>query len=970
MDRRLFLIRNIIPATILFALIIVLAGMNPARAQTGTVTGTIIDEATGETLPGAHIVLVNSSKGTVANVDGQFRLSKLPAGTQTFEIGYIGYHTKEVEVEVLAGQDVELNVQLTPDLIEGEEITLTGQALGQARAIQRQLNSNSIVSVVSDSRLRELPDANAAETVGRLPGVTILRSGGEGNQVAIRGLAPRYNSITVDGTRLPSSTSSGRDVDLNTISSEMLSGIEVYKSNRPDMDADAIGGTVNFEVARAPDSPQGRIKLGSGYKDLPGSNDLPGSIGNYEGSVSGSSRFLDGRLGVFGSLSFKRNDRSSDNFDGSYSVIGNPEPGSHIPLRTTSVRIEDDQEIRDRYGGGLMLDYELENGRLSLNNFFSRLDRDIWRIETNYNVDGFMQHWSGRDRHLIKDVMMNNLSGEYNLSGADVDFRISRSVSKNDPRYDHELQFREMSAFRDDELIEDQGPDLIPLAARHQLEETRAHTSNFRSTEVFERDVTAELNIKIPVSLGTMISGYVKLGGKHWNKHRWRENERLQLRDWQWDRVYNKPMYDDDDWHFTSQGKLSMVNFVNTNYKRPDFLNGKYNLRWGVDRDRMREFWQLHGGSRLTTPEGVHDEYRYGVFDDHTATERISAGYLMTELTIGSRLMILPGARYELENSDYQAVQGALFGESGYEGQVSDTLSTRNIGNLFPMVLARYNVTDWFDIRMAFTNSVARPTFGEVSPRMRENSTEQHVSRGNPQLKPTISTNYDLFLSFSSNRLGLVTFGGFYKTIENLIFTRNAIVVDPEPMGLPSYMRFWSINETVNNPNETTVHGIEFEWQSNLMFLPPPLNGLVINVNYSRFFSETQYPEFYTERVPGVGRVGVDTFRVGRMPHQADNVANLSVGYDYSGFSARFSMLYQGETLTAIGSRPETDRFTVEYLRYDATLRQRIFEGASVFINLHNIGNRPDRAEQFSSLTPTSIQYYGWSMDVGVRYKY
>jgi len=75
-----------------------------------------------------------------------------------------------------------------------------------------------------------LPDANAAEAVGRLSGVSVLRSGGEGNEVVVRGLQPKYNAIMIDGVRMSSSNSNDRSADLSMISPYSLEGIEVSKS--------------------------------------------------------------------------------------------------------------------------------------------------------------------------------------------------------------------------------------------------------------------------------------------------------------------------------------------------------------------------------------------------------------------------------------------------------------------------------------------------------------------------------------------------------------------------------------------------------------------------------------------------------------------------------------------------------------------------------------------------------------------
>jgi len=107
------------------------------------------------------------------------------------------------------------------------------------------------------------------------------------------------------------------------------------------------------------------------------------------------------------------------------------------------------------------------------------------------------------------------------------------------------------------------------------------------------------------------------------------------------------------------------------------------------------------------------------------------------------------------------------------------------------------------------------------------------------------------------------------------------------------------------------------------------------------------------------------------MTHQADHIANVSVGYDYRGFSSRISMQYQGATLRSIGSRPEWDQYTDDYLRFDASIRQRFFgRQLSLFANLHNITNREDRSSQFTYDRPRSIEYYGMAFDIGMEFQF
>jgi len=246
-------------------------------AQTGLVRGTVTELTNGSTLPGTTVYLqANPGKGTVTDIDGKYTLTGVPAGDQALVFSFLGFEDQVITVTVRTGEAVVQDVKLSYESIVGEEVLVTAQALGQAKAINQQLNAEGIANMVSADRIQELPDVNAAEAVSRLPGVSINRSGGEGQKVVIRGLEPKFNAITVNGVRLPANAGNDRSVDLSMISPELLDGIEVYKSPLPDMDAESVGGTVNLRLRKAPKEESLLVRGLLGY------NDINSYVGDYK----------------------------------------------------------------------------------------------------------------------------------------------------------------------------------------------------------------------------------------------------------------------------------------------------------------------------------------------------------------------------------------------------------------------------------------------------------------------------------------------------------------------------------------------------------------------------------------------------------------------------------------------------------------------------------------------------------------
>jgi hypothetical protein len=107
------------------------------------------------------------------------------------------------------------------------------------------------------------------------------------------------------------------------------------------------------------------------------------------------------------------------------------------------------------------------------------------------------------------------------------------------------------------------------------------------------------------------------------------------------------------------------------------------------------------------------------------------------------------------------------------------------------------------------------------------------------------------------------------------------------------------------------------------------------------------------------------------VPDQPAHIFNVTLGYDYKGFSTRLSYLFQTDKVAGIANDKALDSFTGEYARWDLTVQQSIFDwGLQVYANFTNLNSRPDKSFVGTTLTkPTYLEYYGFTADVGVRFK-
>lgn len=947
-------------------------GVHLLAGATGTISGTVRNAYTGDPLLGANVVLEGTAMGAAANQDGIYRINRVPAGDYTLIITYIGYKKVSLPITIVAGETIRQDVELNFDVVEGKEIVVTAQLEGQARAINQQLASNTIVNVVSSDKIMELPDQNAAESVGRLPGISIRRDAGEGQQVVVRGLSPRFNSISVNGQRIPSTDPDNRSVDLSMISPDILAGIEVFKSLTPDMDADAVGGTVNFVLKKASEGFQTNTRLQSGY------NGHESKYGQSKGSLSISNRYLNNKLGVMLTGSTQRSNRGSDFMNATYISDGETPDGIAI-IKADNLNLGDRLEIRKRHSASLTLDLHLENGEILLNSFWAQTDRDELRRRRRYNLDAFRQERTLRDRQLQTQLLANSISGHHHLLphslNIDMSWQASYSKTAQETPFSHYVRFYELSAFDAQNLIEDQGPAVIPQAAYNRLDATFFKSSDLEQEWVDDNNLTAQLDFQMPFALGKGIAGYLKVGGKYRGKNRETEKSRVEATDFRITEHLTQKY--PDRWNLDSEGKIGFNNYYDPDYTSGYFLDGSYEFGPGLHRESLNEFLHTYRDESFSSdpadllyivdPDVMIESYKAG--------EQIQAGYMMAEVNLGQRLMILPGFRYERTINDFSTIFGTPITTEDedrlLQQGIIDTSGYRISEEWLPMYHLRFKPTSWFDIRLAATRTLARPDFRNLVPyrAFKVEATELH--QGNPDMKQVKSWNYDAFFSIYG-RLGLFTVGLFSKEVEDVDYTRRYRLSDDEREELELDKLVW-IERPENIEDITEVRGYEIELQTNLKSLPSPLDGIVLYANYSRIHSKTSYPFLFVERGPPpfFRAIFIDTLRVAPMIGQADHIANFAIGYEKGGFSGRVSMIYQGEILKNVGVRAELDEYDYDYIRWDIAMQQKVFRGLSLYLNLNNISDRSEATYMWKKDLPfrTSDQLFGWTADLGVRYK-
>ena len=961
-------------------------------SPSATIVGTIIDSTSGEPLIGANIIVVGTSLGGSTDLNGKYRIQNVPFGTYTLRVTYIGYKRQEMEVNIASEKTIEINFSLKSDVIEGESVIISTQREGQIAAINQQINSEGIKNIVSSDKIQELPEANAAEAVGRLPGVSLLREGGEGSKVVIRGLAPQYNKVQIDGVDLSATDANDRSTDLSMISPYMLDGIEVSKSAMANQEADQLGGTVNFITKGAPfEEPSYSLVAEGGY------NGLRSEYGDYKFVGQTSRRMFNNLFGISLNLDVEKRNRSSNTANAEYYF-----KQEYNKAVVNSFNVEDISRELKRYGGSLVLDYKTPTTSIIMSNFLSKIDHDV--ISRSENSLNLVTAQTERDQTLDHTktntiVLMDQISWEQTFNNFKIKSGISYSLSKDEtPR----------------ELILT-GVEGAPLARPIDINASPGQIPSYMSndtTQMYlgpmydsneltkEEQFNANLDFQWQYDFSDAVNLKLNFGGKYKHKDRKYDYNTVFID------VYSDPSnsvtnallskYPYMRQYYVS-GRFPYQPFIDNSYSDKEFMKGEYKLErvpnLSLGEEVINYLESTLGISRtgLSVPQTFVPNFQTSRMNDYSGNEFYSAAYIMPVLSFGNELTVIPGVRYEHEVTKYDGVRGnenlIHYATVGYYS--FDTTVTRTNEYVLPMIHLRYKPLDWFDVRLSYTQTLARPSYTDFIPKW--NVYLSGIDYSNPNLKPAKSENYDLYLSFYGNKIGLFTVGLFEKRIKDFVYPRSEVLLS-DTMAVQKYGLLESLTgqdpikfsgkpiySYVNNPNPVTVRGVELDWQANLWYLPGLLKNIVFDINYTYTYSKALYPRTVPIKKVVSSPLGniikivgnADSSYTAPLLFQPDNILNITLGYDYKDFSIRTSLQYQSQIFSQNDWRSELRGFTKGFSLFDLTVSQKLpVDGLKIYGSLNNISEVIEEDDNVGTGYMTNKEYYGMSGSLGLKYEF
>ncbi|VDC50022.1 TonB-dependent receptor [Brevundimonas mediterranea] len=285
---------------------------------------------------------------------------------------------------VLAASSAHAQTVQAPAAAEVDEVVVTGQRLSTANAIEAQRRSGVVSSVISSDDLGKLPDANVADALARAPGINVVvnQETGEGEYVSVRGLAGTFNAYSINGVRVALTDPDSRKMSMTVLPPNGLKSITVSKTLTPDMDGDAIGGSVNFQTPTAFDftKPVARAFLSYGVNDRAqeqGEEDGSGQIQmDFASRLSSDSRF-----GAFVSFNYGKSNSLNEETenDGEWEPYrwrkDSEEAIDERSMYLPGIDLDYRRIEQERFGGNFSLDYQGQANDFYLRGQYSRLER-------------------------------------------------------------------------------------------------------------------------------------------------------------------------------------------------------------------------------------------------------------------------------------------------------------------------------------------------------------------------------------------------------------------------------------------------------------------------------------------------------------------------------------------------------------------------------------------------------------------
>jgi TonB-dependent receptor len=907
-------------------------------ADTGTLQGQVLSAADKRPMAGARIQIHETGMSTTTSSDGSFHFPKLPAGQYTLAITAGRAATVERTEVVRASETTSDDITVDTAVASLDRVTVTSQRTANVVARAVQQNAANMVNVLTADDIRKLPDVSAAEAVARAPGVSLETDSGEGRYVNIRGLDTNLNSTTFDGVHLPptnpaSAQGGGRAVALDTIPAGMIGQITVTDTNKPEQDADALGGTINIVPVALPPSgkPFLQAKIGSGVETLRGSTiqDIELTAGARFGAAgiaglgSGLTSYADAPFSFIGTVAYNQDRRGVDDVEPAYAEL----PGAlNKAYSNIDERFYNYHRKRLGFGGELGFQPNADNKwYFRYYNFGYTESVNRQDVSTNFDAtnpvlnpggsitDTVSSYTKGlRDEQETLRTQLFMLGGENKLGANTLDYHAGFTSGTYNKPYDYNSTFTNGSPGSVNYFPGADFPSQTILSGPNPTNPAGYTLSSINNqTQYVKTDEwSGNVNYTMPTHFTAADDEQFKVGA---GLRRMAFSNNVQ------------------NFSFAPATGIPLSQAV---FGGPDiFYNGMYNVGPGISSGVMQGVYGAAAAAGQVTGNPLKDAAAFSAIN-----ENIYSMYGQYQFGWG-RFGVLAGLRGEFTQDTFR---GNLINGSA----VTPNQTSNHYFNLFPSVQLRYDFTPTLVGRAIYSSTIARPGFSESSASVAVDPGTGTVTTGNPNLKPTTSQNFDLQIEKYLPHGGIVSLGAFDKSMSNYVVSEASFVNSSPYLTFPGRITLQSFS----NVSSARARGVTANYEQHFTQLPGFLGGLGAGLNWT-------YVNSHLDIRPGEDHM---------LPSAPRNTYNASVFYERGPLNLRLSASYVGASLWAVGGSAATDVYTASRFSLDFGGSYQIRKDVGLYVAVRNILNTPLKFYEGSPDRPIQREFYGPTVMVGV----
>ncbi len=881
------------------------AGSLPQGGGLGTIRGTVYDQSTGEGLIGASVQVVSTTLGATTDLDGNFTVRNVPAGTYQLRITYVSYQTTVIsDVKVKGGAVTVQNVYLEPESVTVGEVVITARQVRNTESsiLNFQKMASATLDGLSVQAISRVGDSDVGTAIGRIVGMTVE----DGKYAYVRGLGDRYSRTLINGAEIPSLDFNRNAVQIDVFPTSLIDNLVVYKTFTPDLPGNFSGGLVNITTRDFPEKFTLYVSMTAGWNSIAtgnsnfltynggatdwlgmddGSRDVPRIAQNTDpvlfngpfspgGSPSAEASFRNNITRGFNQQMVPTRQAPpldhgmSFSLGNQHTVFGNKSLGYVVALtyKRSYMHLQGDRGVWALTGAGndrLSPQFDLRDTRSSDDVLWSALANVSLRLSDNHKiVVNYLRNQSGErsGRELIGLNYLNDASGQGQRNRALDYFERSNDIAQlrgehnisswNNFRIEWIASYTKSQQtqpdFRTYSAVFDDDANRNPIPGTFQIPLGLVDRPVRAWRFLDEDDLDSRVHLTLPFKSWTGAEAKLKGGGSYTYKDR----DFRELR-----YVYFLQNVNSAAFGYSAFGDNNSQGFWDNNFLRlvgPDPM--------------MSQDWQ---GQVIGSNIEARNQY--------AATERIGGAYLMVDLELVSKLRLIAGVRYESTAIAVQAGNGVN--------------AKLELNDLLPMGSLIYATSPTTNVRLGFSRTLARPIFRELAPFVNFTFAGDVFEFGNPLLRRTLIDNFDLRFEWFPEASELIAVSGFYKRIQNPIERSfNPLSVNNEL--------------TWQNVDQGKVLGVEVEVRKNLGFAAYALRKFQLGFNASYIFSEVDVPQLEL----GPGRVINPNMAATRpLFSQSPYVVNANLAYinDSSGTTVSMTFNIWGERL-ALVARPGT----------------------------------------------------------------